>query len=104
MKPPAERARNGLRFKMVIQCSSLVPYFVSTKLDKTCAQHEAKDEPPEQNYNRKRGFASGKRTHVQQWTKKNGQKTCFGKLYLPTIAIPFLSYMRKGHIKQPQNR
>src|SRR6266487_1090216 len=102
MKPPAQRTRYGLCFKMMIECGSLTPYFIPTNLYQTRAKHNAKNQPTEQADDREWRFMFGKRAHIKQRAEENRKKTGFCKLDLPSVSIPLLPYMHKRHIQKPE--
>src|SRR4026209_2600791 len=102
MKPTAQRTGYGLCFKMVIECSSITPYFISPDLDQARTKHHAKVQPAKQADDREWRCTFGKRAHVKQRAEENRKKPGFEKLDLPSISIPLLPYMSKRHIKKPE--
>src|SRR6266498_439865 len=103
MEPSAQGTRNGLCFEMVIKSCSITPYFIPPDLDQSGTEHKAEDQPTKQNDDWYGCLPPGKWTHVNHWTKKDSEKPSLTELDLPAISIPFLSYMNKGHVKEPEN-
>src|ERR1700737_2407295 len=104
VKPPAQRIRQRLSFKMVIERCEIKPGWISTQLDESRAQHHSKDQPAKKPNNGKRRFAFGKRASIKQRAEEYGKKTGFQQLDFPTVTIPILAKMDDRHIKGPQDR
>src|SRR5262245_49032327 len=87
MAPAAQPTRNGLCFEMVVEGCCVAPYFIAPEFDEAGPKHKPANQPAEQNNNGKRRRPLGKRAHVEQRAKKDGQKTGFTELDLPSVAI-----------------
>lgn len=87
---------------MIIECGAVAPYVVTAEFYQAGAEHDAKDEPAEQDDDRhgRRSFGEGAR--VDEWAEEDGEEACFEELDLPTVAIPILTDVYKRHVKQPE--
>src|ERR1700754_2756705 len=103
MKPAAQWSGQWLCFKMIIERCSIPPNFITAYLDESCTQHNPENQPPEQSDDKNRRTPFRKGTHVEQRTEEDRKKSGFQQLDFPSVTIPILSGVHKGHINYPEN-
>jgi hypothetical protein len=88
---------------MIIEGGAVAPYVVAAEFYQTGPEHDAEDEPAEQDDDGhgRRAFWEGAR--VDQGAEEDREEACFQELDLPTVTIPILTNIYKRHIEQPKN-
>src|SRR5436305_3850906 len=102
MKVPADRIRDRLGFVVVIHAGQVAPAIVPAQFDQARADHDSKSQPAKKPEHQNRWTRFWKRTRIEQWAKKNRQKTRLQKLNLPSITVPNVTDMDDGHVNDPE--
>src|SRR5437762_10643671 len=102
MEPAAQWIRNRLGFKMVIERCEIAPDDIAAKLDQCSADHNAKNQPAEKPDHDDGRLALRKWASIQQWTKKDGEKSGLEQLNFPPVTVPILPDVHERHVERPK--
>src|SRR5215831_12307200 len=100
----ADRARDWLRFIVIVETGEIAPAGVAAQFDQAGAKHDAKTEPAKKPNHQNRRSAFWKRPPIEQRTKKDRQETGLEQLDLPAVAVPDLADVNDRHVHRPKDR
>src|SRR5712692_7789204 len=103
MQITADRARDRLRFVMIVEASEIAPARVAAHFDEAGADHDAKAEPAKKPDDKKRRPAFRKWPAIEQRTEKDRQEPGLEQLDFPAVTVPNLADVDDRHVHDPEN-
>src|SRR5262249_26647217 len=104
VKIATDGTRDRLCLVVIVKAGEVAPARIAAQFDQTRADHDAKPKPSKKPNNENRWGTLGKRSSIEQRTKKDRQEASFEQLNLPPITVPNLSNMDNGHVHRPKHR